>query len=53
MENIVIIVTEVQNKKITRLYHLEGPQQTTVESFWDYLVKAGIIESYSLQTDIK
>ena len=49
----MIIVTEVQNKKTTRLYRLEGPQEATVESFWDYLVKTGTIESYSIQTDTK
>ena len=41
-------ITEVQNKDITRVYNLNGPQLETIKSFWDTLVASNIIESYEI-----
>jgi hypothetical protein len=41
-------ITEVQDKKTTRVYNITGPKRETIESFWEYLVARNVIESYEL-----
>jgi hypothetical protein len=48
-----MIVTETQTKTpgrpvITRTYHINGPQRSTVESFWQYLVNKGVVKSFKI-----
>ena len=48
-----MIVTETQNKipgrkVIVRTYHLVGPGRDIVESFWNWLVKKGTIQSFEI-----
>lgn len=42
-------VIEVQDKKTTRTYNLDGPKVETVRSFWDYLKANNVIESYEIK----
>lgn len=42
-------VTEVQSKKVTRIYNLSGPKFETIDSFWSWLVSHSQIESYSIE----
>jgi hypothetical protein len=44
-----IQVIEVQDKKTTRTYNLQGPKLETVKSFWDYLKASNVIESYEIK----
>lgn len=44
-----IQVIEVQDKKTTRTYNLQGPKLETVKSFWDYLKASKEIESYEIK----
>lgn len=41
-------ITEVQDKKTTRVYNIKGPQRATVEGFWDWLVASKVIDSYEI-----
>jgi hypothetical protein len=41
-------VTETQNKKVTRIYNLDGPKLATITSFWDILVSSKVIEGYEV-----
>jgi len=42
---------KVSDKKTKEnVYNLEGPQRETVESFWEYLKKQGVVESYEIET---
>ena len=41
-------ITEVQDKKATRVYNITGPKKETINSFWAYLVATGTIESYEI-----
>lgn len=42
-------VTEVQDKKTTRIYNIKGPKLETVQSFWEYLKASKVIESYEIE----
>ena len=44
-----IQVIEIQNRKTTRTYNLQGPKLETVKSFWDYLKGSNVIESYEIK----
>lgn len=45
----MIRVIEKQNEDTTRHYALEGPELETVRDFWEYLVKLGEVESYTIE----
>lgn len=42
-------ITEVESKKVTRVYNLSGPKFETIESFWEWLVYHDKIESYTIE----
>ena len=41
-------VIEVQSKGKTREYSITGPSLESVESFWNWLVGNGTVESYTI-----
>jgi hypothetical protein len=41
-------ISEIQNKDVTRVYNIEGPQIATIVSFWEWLKQERIIENYSI-----
>jgi hypothetical protein len=51
----MITVTETPTKKnenrpfASGVYHLNGPSENMVRSFWDYLVAQGEIEGYTIE----
>jgi hypothetical protein len=43
------VITEVQDKKVTRTYNITGPKLETVQGFWDYLKASKQIESFEIK----
>lgn len=41
-------VTELQDKKTTRVYNITGPKRESVESFWEWLKAREIIQGYEI-----
>ena len=41
-------VIEVQSKGKTREYSIAGPSLESVESFWNWLVDNGTVDSYTI-----
>lgn len=45
-----MIVKETKDKKV-RTYNIVGPRRDTVESFWNSLVEAEIVDSYEIEEE--
>lgn len=47
--NNTTIITETQNKDVTRTYNIVGPKPETVASFWKWLAANRIIERFDME----